>query len=467
MTFVITYPTEDACPDIAWLDKRLQDVQERMPYLSLRLGKEGEPHDVNGWYWQEASAWTISDLYRAVHIDYAEERASIAALYEDAAADKIAQHLVLVRERRRMSLDHVWRTEPLWQFTRYTLTGSARIYLTFSVNHIMTDGVGMRNLFEACMRPRFDNPQEGPFGECLQPIEHIAPAPPVEAENKSNVKATDNGPAAITSSPSPPDWPSMLYPFTKPPGSYPEALRVVRLASETVLALKQLGRTGHGVSTLTPPLYIAWTLAIQWAVRAHASLEIRHLYDPGLPHFASATLMSNRDVKLGDSPVWGFGTQVLVYHLRIRPGDDFWDVVKTYAASLRHAHAKALARQIKQSTLDLALAASSVARTPENILANLMGPTPYSLPTGFSNLTYVPLPPGAEDMLFSQDPNPLLPGPCLNTAIGHEGGTCLVPGWRDGLLFTHEMLRNAERMLHQILRRVIHGTSSIDELLSP
>lgn len=95
----------------------------------------------------------------------------------------------------------------------------------------------------------------------------------------------------------------------------------------------------------------------------------------------------------------------------------------------------------------------------------MAGPQPYLCTYGFSNLTRIPLPDGAEDLLWTQTPNPLLPGPILLAICGHAAGVRIVAGWREGYIFSKHHLSETDILLNQILRSLPTGRSKVRDLL--
>jgi hypothetical protein len=350
-------------------------------------------------------------------------------------------------------------SRPLWQVVRYIPPSSTgddethpRAYLALSVDHVLTDGRGGIQLLQSLLAPTIDHlPYETintipkledthhikPSALFLLPIafqELLVPRLPVFMQRYLK-------PYAV--------WPSGAV--VKPPLDCPGEISVFTLPPDVLAGLKKVGKE-NGVSTLHPILKLSYGIAI-WAVH-------RQAYDKPFA-MSMQTPSSVRDVE-GSNHGYCTANYTASQSFRLlpQPSTSFWVEAAKIATTLSSPNGKAEALQ----SMGLLGYLPDPEPTPESprtgwetfLLSKASSLDPFPGSLGFSNLGYVDLPDGAEDLFWSQVVSPFAPVYEVNV-FGCEKGLRVVSIWRDGSGTSRKEVEEVERVWERVLRRLVDG----------
>jgi hypothetical protein len=202
---------------------------------------------------------------------------------------------------------------PLWRVALYeSSTAGGYVQLALTMNHVLSDGVGLRNLFGqllACITASVPFPAAATGQSALPPA----------IEDTMDVRIPQ--PSAA---PRPPNyWPN---PPPAPPNTRPVRAACAQVPAPQLAALKEAGKA-RGVRTLHPILHVAALCALDGAVRAAggsaAPVNIR-----------TTTSMSLRAAAAGHPTATGNYVGKYDVDYALHGPTKFWELARTYAAAL-------------------------------------------------------------------------------------------------------------------------------------
>ena len=417
ITILVTYPNIATLPPDSFLRHRLGEVQERFPTLTERLvvpvGSDAQP------YWVTTDPWTFEEV---VHDEQLDVPSTIQS-------EMIVQ--LYARETKRMESQDI-QTQPTFQLVRYTSTDQAQnAYVALSVAHAMMDGKRALNLLEALLRPSLNEAVKG-FSNLP------APVPPSSSSDQATNSNTGLTP--------PSDYIAWPLPTEKYPlqATCPPARSYLEIDRNTISALGKMNKR-NGVTTLSPTLLVSFTLAF-------ATIIAKTTADSGdsfLPVKSQLVMATHRPTL-----VTGNGVAVIAHHLLPDRNVKFWD------------YARDLTVQLSQRAKDLEYVPDtttppSMSQCISDFKQSLERPPKFGGSWGFSNLSYVPLPPNAIDISFTQSAMPAFPGPFVLLLIGSEAGTRTTAVFRDGAFMTKAQTDAIGETWKVILERVLNGDGNV------
>ncbi|WVQ84986.1 hypothetical protein IAT38_007150 [Cryptococcus sp. DSM 104549] len=249
MTLAASYPSVSAAPTDAFLQKRIIELQEHFPFLSTRMEGRRAPEPIQVL---REKPWAPKDILAEATY---QANADSAAELEDVIVQENEQEGVHVAEE---DMD----AHPLWHVRRVTSPSKATTYIALSVDHVITDGRGMVNLFDALLSPDISSlPYEKL--ETITRFEDTVPIKPSLAHTLPFIflrMVLPLFPVFLQRYFTPyPFWPHTAV--RAAPTSCPPLSSLVSLPAPLISALKTTGK-GNGVATLHPVLKTAYSLAI-------------------------------------------------------------------------------------------------------------------------------------------------------------------------------------------------------------
>ena len=414
ITILVTYPGIDALPTDAFLRKRLKEVQERFPTLTERLVLPVDPKAQP--YWVTTDLWTFEEVLSEERLDHpSSTRAeTILALYE--------------RETERMEAQDI-QTRPTFQLVRYTSPDEgATAYLAFSIVHAMMDGKRAINLLQALLLPGLE---EAVNGFRSLPV-------PVAPTSTTTPKPDLSPPSDYVIWPLPSEGHSLQ--ISRPPSrSYLEIDRKI---------ISALGRMckENGVPTLSPALLVSFTLAFATVMAKAGAVDGDGSFLPMRGHLVMA--------KHVPTLVTGNGVAVIPHHLLPDRSIKFWH------------YARDLTIKLGQRNKDLEYTPDTTIPPPmeqcvSEFKQSLQDPPKFSGSWGFSNLSYVPLPPNAIDISFTQSAMPAFPAPFVMLLIGSEAGTRVTAVFREGAYVNKAQADAAGQAWKVLVERILSSDEDV------
>jgi len=323
--------------------------------------------------------------------------------------------------------------KPLWQVSLYIPDGGeGRAHLTLSVDHALIDGKGVQILLAVLLMDDIGH----------LPSEDLGKIPRLE----DTVNLHPELPTSDTSLK--PPWP-LNNPVITPPTSCEPVLSILNLSTNLLDQLKTIGKV-HGTPTLHPILLLSCTIAI-WSVISPDRTELPLLH---------ATPISVRDPTLNHAYCTANYTANCGIRSNIASNLDFWAEASRISEFLRSPQGRDLALSAKGQLSNIP-DHDDPNRSPEFVtgweefyLTRARSEKPFGAALGLSNLGYMKLPSGAEDMCWSQMVSPFSPvlTVCL---VSTERGSRAVSGWREGSVLRTEQVRDIEVVWRRVLDRLV------------
>ncbi|ODN81929.1 hypothetical protein L202_02272 [Cryptococcus amylolentus CBS 6039] len=472
-----SYPSSSVEPDYTFLSTRIVQLQEHFPHLYVRITglrtttPREELRDV---------PWTPAQVLRE-------------GKYEDKVDRSEELERVLFKEGQRMcgeDVDH----RPLWQISVWRNPNKERVYITLAADHVIVDGRGLSLLFDALL---FNDISHLPY-EKLQDIELL--------ENTINIKPSlwyalpriwqghiiDKLPKFIQSFLVPrPSWPGAKI-HSNPLDASPDC-SMLSISADKISALKRAAAENH-VYTLHPLLKSIFSLAI-WS-KHHSSISPFRLHaitprserNPTLGHaYCMANYVSfyNLQVKFGEN-----GKEGKFYEVTSKMAGELVDATKLKearmgmgimaylpnkqlipeASSLSPSSLNKLQKTDRSSTHStqafLSSADPRAATTWEHFfLQTAASVNPYTDALCFSNIGRTKLPPGADDLAWSQIAAGVAAAAYSCTVMGHEAGVRIGTIWVEGAAVFREDVKDVERRFMVIMERLIQGEKEVKKLV--
>ncbi|CAD6567987.1 MAG: hypothetical protein CYPHOPRED_002284, partial [Cyphobasidiales sp. Tagirdzhanova-0007] len=372
--------------------------------------------------------------------------------YEPVDGGLKEKHKLLSKEVKRSSTVDI-DVSPLWQVSLYTApTKTGPVYLTLSADHALTDGRGLLLLLEALLNPSsiaslpYESLIELPLHEdtmdmrptwsqLLPPVLRriILPHFPQFIQNFFAAK---------------PYWPQGE--IMRDPTTVPEASSLIELPGDVLARLKVAGKE-HNVPTLNATVMTAYLVAM-WSVHIRTSSKDQRL--------TAAWPADERIPSLGHPYCTGMYISSFNDNFPLSPPADFWtEAARTYAYTTSAAGRK-------QARGAIGILGYIPDRDPANLelkhsatewedltLSSASGQSAVRYSLGFSNLGYVDLPAGANDVMWTQNCWPLGMALIANV-IGHRNGLRVVSIWMEGAMVTEDQVKEVEETFVKILERL-------------
>ncbi|WVQ73341.1 hypothetical protein IAR50_002909 [Cryptococcus sp. DSM 104548] len=477
LVIAASYPSYSAAPDYTFLATRIAQLQEHFPHLYVRI----------------AGIRTTAPREELRDAPWRPEQVLREGKYEDKVDRSEELERVLFKDGKRMCEEDV-EHRPLWQVSVWKNPNKERVYITLAADHVIVDGRGLSLLFDALLS---EDISHLPF-EKLDDIELL--------ENTINIKPSlwyalpriwaghviTRLPKFIQLFLLPrPSWPGSN--IKSNPLDAPPDCSMLSFPADKVSALKRAAALHH-VYTLHPLLKSIFSLAI-WS-KHHSSLSPFRL--------RAITPRSERNPALGHA--YCMTNYVSSYDLDVRFGEagtegKFYEVASKMAGELIDE------RRLKEARMGMGIMAhlpnkqiipeTSAPSTPSpnklrktdrssthsshSLLPNTDPRTPttweqYFLQTAasmnpytdalcFSNIGRAKLPPGADDLAWSQIAAGVAAAAYSCTVMGHEGGVRIGTIWVEGVAVGREEVKDVERRFMVILDRLIKGETEVKRLV--
>ncbi|WVQ84985.1 hypothetical protein IAT38_007149 [Cryptococcus sp. DSM 104549] len=448
ITIAASYPSASSTPTDAFLQKRVIELQEHFPFLYTHMEAYRAPGPIQVL---REKPWAPEDILG---------EATYAA-NEDSTVELEG---VIVQEGLHVEKED-FDTRPLWYVRRLTSPTKSTAYIALSIDHCITDGRGILNLFAALLSPDISSlPYEKL--ETITRFEGTIPTKPSLAYALPLILRffiLPLYPAFLQRYLAPyPSWPHTV--IRAQPTTCPQFSSLVSIPAPLITALKATAKS-HGVTTLHPVLKTAYSPAI-YSI-------FRHTLPPPFI-LRTSSPRSERNLSLGHAYCTANYISSHRLELQFAPGDDFW------------YHAGKVAKEMldPRGIADGRMSMGMLARIPDGVLNPphptdaLHGPTkwedmlhkrsasdqPYHESLNFSNLGYASLPAGAQDMAWAQRPTPFSLA-LATSVVGHEGGVRVATMGVDGAAVVKEEVKALEKVFVKILERLVEGKTELEELL--
>ena len=443
ITLLLTFLSKISLPTRDFLIPRIEELQSRLPLLHAHVVG---PRTRKPRFELNQALWTAEDVLH--HAEYDSER--------DTDLSLVGQEIERVNADRAKSED-----DPLWRITLYTSLSSDVAYLALTIDHLITDGMGILNLLQALLLPSLSHVKQMRLEDVprlektisLRPsLQQLIPIAYQELFVPNLPKFLRN--RLLPQQP----WPAKR--ILRPGTDCSFAQSVFIIDAPLVQTLKAVSKR-HGVRTLHPTLYFAY-LAALWAV------FLRNNSD----HFLACTPRSERSTGLGHCAFTGNYTGILETPVSFSLTSDFWAITRRFSQYL-HSQAGIVASRSGMGMLaflpDPAKASPPGPTGWENFLIEKAASTcPFRESFSFSNLGYTDLPIGASDILFNQTCTPY--GQVLAiSAVGHKNGIRLASGWMEGCVVSGAEMRVVDEVLDRVLTRLVEdgtGKVTVGELVA-
>jgi hypothetical protein len=231
------------------------------------------------------------------------------------------------------------KTGPLWRVTLYQPSEGSKATLVMSLNHLLNDGLGTRNMFSEIISKVSST--SAVTGSQDDTTVALAAFPPTLEETVDVRPGWMQLFEVLFAEVLTPLLPSFLRPRTVPiwpnPPRYQPYIRpprtvLMQIPAKNVASLKASGRT-HGVRTLHPLLM---------AIAFHALWDANGR--PATLHGSSCSPFSERDAALGHPPFTGNYVSSLTTVKDLSPAVGFWDLAQTLSGDLVSPGLRARAR---------------------------------------------------------------------------------------------------------------------------
>ncbi|TRM62103.1 hypothetical protein BD626DRAFT_537823 [Schizophyllum amplum] len=438
IVLIVTYPSAAAAPTVDFLSQRITELQEHFPLLrsDVMNAKTREPV-----FQQRATPYTPDEILRQEQ-------------YVSRGGDREDKEGLLFHELKRMMGEGT--SHPLWQTTLYAASSAnSKSYLTLSVDHVITDGRGLALLAHALLSSDISS----------LPMESLQSIPLLEDTHDIRPSYAHLVPIVLKELVIP-KLPTIIQQYIKPadkawPAGYAQAARsptdcewdlsLLELSASLVASLKSIGKE-RGVKTLHPLLKVAYLVAM-WAVfgRDAASFTLQ-----------ADTPRSERNASLGHAYCTANYTSSVDVHVQPVSTDDFWVMAQRMASELsspqgiqKGRYTMGMLSFIPDPVPDPSKAETDRPTGWEEFFLNKAhSPEPFGGSLQVSNLGYVDLPPGAEDVAWSQACWPAGPAICTGV-IGHKGGVRVATVWREGAAVEKAEVKTVEEVYMRVLCRLV------------
>ncbi|KAK4687163.1 hypothetical protein P7C73_g2954, partial [Tremellales sp. Uapishka_1] len=351
---------------------------------------------------------------------------------------------------------------PLWQVTLFTSeTGAGkRAYVALSVDHVLTDGIGIVLLTQALLSPDITALPIEDFSHLASLEETISVVPSWRNTIPIvwNALVLPKLPTFIQNYLRPsPTWPTEC---AKPPVECPTLLSFQHLPISLIDPIKALGKA-RGVLTLHPILKIAYLVSLWSLYRDTMPADTFNLF--------TRTMRSERRTSLNHSYCTMNYVSSVVYDFAASPTDDFWDRARAFSTYMR---LDSTITDGRQQMGMLAYVPDPAHHVPtehaptgweEFFLKDATSRKPPHEAVGMSNLGYTTLPPNAEDLMWAQGASPFGGGIGVSL-IGHAKGVRISTGFRDGCVVDKVQVKRIEATFERVLQRLLEGKSSLADL---
>ncbi|KZV99294.1 hypothetical protein EXIGLDRAFT_699306 [Exidia glandulosa HHB12029] len=287
------------------LSSAVKDLLRRYPLLGCCIPEASKPHP----YWAANDDLDEADIIEVV------QTATLSL------SEVIAPHAVPVKP-------FDLRAGPLWHLTLHTSPASERTILLLAVHHVLSDGIGLRNLMVELLR-LVSRPPEADIDSKLVRTD----IPPI-LEDTMDTRPTWKILITVILQelilPRLPNWlrpaPRQQWPNPIPVNPYtqPARLTLVRISPEDVRALKMVGKA-RGVTTLHPLLLAVFYCAIWDAAGAPKE---------GMP-VSSSTPFSERSAERGHPECTGNYVSSHDHAAPVSASTSFWTLARDIAAELK------------------------------------------------------------------------------------------------------------------------------------
>ncbi|WVQ73332.1 hypothetical protein IAR50_002900 [Cryptococcus sp. DSM 104548] len=447
LTIAAAYPTSSSAPTRDFLEHRIAEIQAHFPQLYARV--QG-PRTTSPTQVLRDGPWESSEVLKT----------GVYSAHE--STDKELAEVLLL-DGKRMAGEDVERT-PLWQITVYTSPAKTRVYVSLSLDHVLLDGKGMTILFRAILAKEIAG----------LPYEKLETTPRIE--DTIDIKPSlayllpfiwdhlvlSRLPTFLQNYLAPAKaWPADL--ISASPLTSPAAFSLFTLPADEVSQLKAVAKS-HGVPTLNPIFNAIYALAI-WS-------KYRYTLNPF--RIVALSTRSERDAFLGHPHALGNYVSCHKIEIGIKAGDDFWAIARAVSDRLSS----------QQAISDARMLMGMLSHVPDGLYTSPTGDFDPLRPTLFedflikgaeatapldtalavSNLGFVHLPEGAEDLAWTQIADGVGNEAFSTAFIGHEGGVKIGTMFHDGVAVRKDEVEDVEKLFMEILHKLIEGKGKVNEL---
>ncbi|ODN81919.1 hypothetical protein L202_02263 [Cryptococcus amylolentus CBS 6039] len=447
LTIAAVYSAAASAPTLDFLSQRIAEIQAHFPqlYALIQDARSASPSQV-----LRDGPWESSAVLRT------------GVYSEEKNRDKELAGVLLLDGKRMLGED-VERA-PLWQITVYTSPSKPRVYVSLSVDHVLLDGRGVAILLQAILAKHIAG----------LPYEQLETTPRVE--DTVDMKPTlafalpliwhhlilPRLPLFLQRSLTPAKaWPADLISAT--PLTSPSAFSLFTLSLNEVSQLKTIAKA-HGVPTLNPVINAIYALAI-WS-------KYRYTLSPF--RLVAISARSERDNSLGHPHALGNYVSSHKIEVDIKPGSDFWAVARTISDQLSSqesiSHARMRMGMLSQIPGGLYTSPTGIPDPlrptlfEDFLLKGAESATPLDTALAFSNLGFVHLPEGAEDMAWAQAADGLGNSVFSTNVIGHEGGVKVGTNFSEGAAVRTDEVEGVKELFKGIVHKLIEGKSNVNDL---
>ena len=442
VTFLVAYPSVSACPTESSLSKAIVELQEHFPMLRSRIV---DGHTRTPCFEQLARPWDASDVL--AH-----------RVYEPLDGGIKEKDRLLFDEVKRMANEDI-DARPAWQVSLYTSpTHPGPVYLALSADHAFTDGRGMLRIIRALVDPdsigklSTENLEDLPRMEDTINLEpswsHLVPLFMRELILPKLPTFIQNYFATT------PFWPRGE--IKQDPTTVPEGSSLMELPADVMERLKAISKE-HGVHTIHSTIQTAYLVAMWSTFGRNRSPPS----DPSKPFVLKVEVpVDERRAALGHPYCTREYVTHFVYDVPITPMTDFWAEAAKTSIYIRSEAARQHARGgigLIAYLPDPDPARTKFQRGPTGwedfALSCAKGQGAIRESLAFSNVGWVELPEGAEDIVWSQSCWPL--GMAMQAGVvGHKNGLRLVTIWREGAIVNQDQVKETERVYIRMLERL-------------
>ena len=399
---LVTYPNKDAAPTPEALKTRVAALGAIYPILSARLDTSDPNH------LHHVPGGTLPQVHQWQHVLGDESNDPAHALLDQVYAKTAELDTV---KGPHMRIDYI------------TATTSDQVFIGLSADHFLADGAGLRNFAQLLLGQRLpDLKKEDIYSPPIEELIDFVPPP------------------------APPPAPKNIWPRNVPcPLDVPGTHAYFDYPEWIIDKLKPIARE-HGVLTLNPVLEMAFMSAL---------LAIA----PANDEFTLYTMRDDRRSCGDQAPMWSsnyFSNPVTTF--KPCPLADFWEYTHSHAEYLKDPDAMQAGRY----------AVGFLQHVPIPLDKLLMDLTrsehPYIGSIFFTNMTYLDLPPGAEDFRWTSSPSPFL-APVIVHWVGHKAGLRMSLAYRNGGGIDAEQAARIGDKVGAVLDRLSRGgTGSFEEI---
>ncbi|TPX13601.1 uncharacterized protein E0L32_006072 [Thyridium curvatum] len=455
VSILLTFSSPSSLDSVR-VTQRITEVQQLWPLLSITIADHRTPNPKIRYH---SRSWDVGRiLYRETY--------NATPSNPNRERDWVYDKALRLAQTKTAS-----DSDPLWRVALFYATSDPenhRVYLSLAIDHLLIDGRGAVKLAKALVTSDIsDLPKEDITVYKAMHGKDYSGFPPLSFIIHSifSMMVAPRLPNFIQRPMGYiPAWPRKI---TQPTIDSPWKSSILDIPSSLMQELKVIGKH-HGIATLNPTLHTAWVLAL-WAVFIPEKKRKRLC-------IKDTSVKDIRDISQGDSYCLGTHSSTYLWSSgRMNSQSRFWELAKSYRAASMDSKMVSNSHKIMQLVVKLknremkpercryrspnatTLPAGdkrAYTRFEEGGLRKINSTSPYGGTSGiWSNLSYVPLPEGAIDMLFGVSGNDLCAA--FNTCVlGHEGGVRLVNAFSDGAAMTLAGVKKAEELFVRILGEI-------------